>query len=236
VSKKPVAKKAESRKSKGMPFDVDKIIKALSGLKKKRKYPAWPEEISSTLSSRKSKIGSPEAILKSLTTYLKGLSSDGVLMPSRKERRLAYIIAGDDTRYSRKLDDTLKFELLAEIERLKGQLLEMQATLTVSEPTDATRGRTRAEVAQELEEEVFRRIAVHSRNRNRRTIDIWEVRRVLPEVPPETLDKVLEDLGTSWRIELQPVQDSTKLSAEEKGTLLKLADGTLIGALAIASD
>ena len=96
MSKKPVAKKAESRKSKGMPFDVDKIIKALSELKKKRKYPAWPEEIGSTLSSRKSKIGSPEAILKSLRTCLKGLSSQGVLMPSRKERRLAYINAGDD--------------------------------------------------------------------------------------------------------------------------------------------
>jgi hypothetical protein len=219
VNKRSIRKGTDSAKQKVSPFETESIIEALAGLKKKRKYPALPGEILTALSF-------PKAKAEALKEYLKGLGKDGILIPSRKSRYRAYMLAGEDPRYSSKPDNALKFELLTEIDHLKGKILEMQAS-PIPQRTDDTGG---------LEEQVLRRIAGLSRTRNRRTLDLWEVRRELPDLPPETLDTVLERLGTSWRIELQLVQDSTKLSAEEKAALLRLPDGTLVGAVAITKD
>jgi hypothetical protein len=141
------------------------------------------------------------------------------------------MLAGEDPRYARTLDNTLKFELLGEIDQLKGQLLEMGVSLTRPGTEQPKIDDTRA-----LEEEVLRTITSLSRNKKRRTLDLWEVRIALPDVPRETLDPVLESLGSSWRIELQVVQDSTKLSPHEKGALLRLSDGTLIAAVGVTRD
>jgi hypothetical protein len=230
VTKRSSDKGSDSRKLEPAPFEAEKVIEALVGLKKKRKYPALPGQIRTALSF-------PESKTERLKKYLRSLGKAGVVMPAKKGRYVAYMLAGEDPRYSGKMDEALKFELLAEIERLKGEILEIQAGPARPEPSHEKKVQARAAITpQELEEEVLRRIAALSRSRNRRTVDLWEVRRALEEIPSETLDKVLEKLGASWRLELQPVQDSTRLSAEEKATLLKLADGTLIGALAIARD
>ena len=222
-------KGSDSRKLKPAPFEAEKIIEALAGLKKKRKYPALPGQILNSLSL-------PESKTEGLKKYLRNLGKAGVVMSSKKGRYVAYLLAGEDPRYSVKMDEALKFELLAEIERLKGEILEIHARPAEPELIDEKKLLKKATITPRLEEEVLRRIVVLSRSRNRRTVDVWEVRRALAEIPGETQDKLLEKLGASWRIELQPVQDSTKLSDEEKATLLKLADGTLIGALAVSSD
>ncbi len=229
MNKRYIRKGTDSAKPKVSPFETESIIEALVGLKKSRKYPALPGEILTALSF-------PKAKAEALKEYLRSLGKDGILIPSKKSRYRAYMLAGEDPRYSSKPDNALKFELLAEIDRLKGDILEMQASLIPPEAGSDKARRKRTDDTGGLEEQVLRRIAALSRTRNRRTLDLWEVRRALPDLGPETLDTVLERLGTSWRIELQLVQDSTKLSAEEKAALLRLPDGTLVGAVAITTD
>lgn len=229
MSKKSTAKGGGSPKLKSATFDTEQIIDALVILKEKRKYPALPGEIISALPVPKSRV---EALKK----YLQTLGKEEVLVPSKKGRYRAYMLAGEDPRYSRKLDNALKFELLAEIDQLKGRILEIQARAGTPESADLGDTRFQAANLEGLEEEVLRRIAALSRSRNRRTVDLWEVRRTLRDIPPQTLDAVLESLGSSWRIELQLVQDGTKLSPDEKAALLRLSDGKLVAAVAVASD
>jgi hypothetical protein len=229
VSKRSIAKGTDTPKQKVSLFETEKIIEALAGLKKRRKYPGLPGEILTALSLPKSRI-------QALKDYLKRLGKDGILMPSRKGRFVGYMLAGEDPRYSTRPDIALKFELLTEIERLRGELLEMRANLI---PPGASADKSRPSAAHDsggLEEQVFQTIATLSRSRNRRTLDLWEVRRALPDLPSDVLDAVLETLGSSWRIELQLVQDSTKLSAQERNALLRLADGSVVGAVAVTTN
>jgi len=224
----PATKRRESLKGQDSLVEPDKVIEALVRLKKLRKYPALPGEIGTALSVSKSRS-------EKLKEYLKRLGKEGILMASRKGRYGAYMLAGEDPRYAAKAENALKFELLGEIEELKARLLEFQATAHMPEPPREIE-QVKADEYSGLEEGVLQTIKELSRSKNRRTLDLWEVRKALPKVPRETLDLTLERLGSAWLLELQLVQDSTKLSDEERSALLRLTDGSLVGAVAIAAD
>lgn len=235
MRKGSVVRKAHSRNRKGSQFETEKIIEALIDLKRRRKYPALPGEVCTALSLPKSQTAG-------LKEYLLGLGKEGIVTPSWRtasgRRYRAYMLAGEDTRYATRRGDLfkLKFELLGEIEGLKGQILELEANAQADQVTDGVGRQEEEREPESLDEIVLRKIAALSRDRNSRTLTLWEVRSVFSGLDPAKLDESLERLGSSWRLELQPVQDSTKMSPEEKGALLRLSDGTLVAALAVASD
>jgi hypothetical protein len=231
VSKKPDTRRKGVQKEKDSQFQTERIIEALVKRKKLRKYPALPGQICTAAEF-------PSAEIDALKKYLKDLGKGGILMSSRAGRFRAYMLAGEDSRYATKIADLgkLKFELLGEIEDLKAQLLEVLARGHAEQPAQVLVKRIKVGEVAGLEDQVLQAIAELARKRNTRTLNVWDVRKVFPNLPRETLDSTLEHLGSSWRVELQLVQDSTKLSDEERSALLRLTDGSLVGAVAVAAD
>lgn len=205
------------------------IIDVLAALKQAHTYPASLEQVFKPLRLARSDLPAVKAIVGQMV-------ADEVLLLVPKDKTRAYMLAGDDMRYAAKADARLKFELLEEIETLKGQILELQAR-----GLSASSGETAAPtissdsnddpVTDQTVLAAIRRIAKHNR---RRSVDLWRLREALADIPRDQTDRSLERMGTAWRIELQPVQDSTTLSPRQKDAVLKLSDGTMI--VSVAAD
>jgi hypothetical protein len=209
-------------------YREEHIIQALSQLKKQRKYPAFPKNVLDVLKR-------PENEKKRLGDFLQGMAAKGIIRSARrgKHRGGAYMLAGDDPRYTKTPNAKLKFELLAEIEDLKAKLLESRAAGSViSEKAPHADARRDVDVEKRILETIRRLSKAHKR----RAVDVSDIRRELKGMPASSLEAALEKLGGEWKIELQPVQDITKLSEGQKQGLLILSDGTRIGAIAIATD
>lgn len=64
-------------------------------------------------------------------------------------------------------------------------------------------------------------------------VDLCDLRAALPGVTRDELDTELVRLGTAWKLELRPVHDMTRLSADQKAGLLVLPDGTPVVSVAL---
>ncbi len=214
-------------------FSEEKIIASLASLKAKRKYPAYPGEILTALRR-------PKNVLEKLKRVLRSMGQNGTLIPSRRGKFRAYMLAGEDVRYSRNPDEKLKFELLAEIEILKAQLLQVAAeakeSSEVVRAVAAEAAGASGEDLESLDRRVFETIRRIARHRTSRCVHIREIREVLSDIPGSELDQSLERLGTSWKLELQPVQDATKLTEKQRKTALRVSDGTMVCTVAAPAD
>jgi hypothetical protein len=208
------------------PLDIDeRIIEALGALKDQRKYPALPGEIAT-------KIALPKSRLQELKKTLSVMAKTGVLTAAKRGRYGAYMLGGDDPRYAKKPDNKLKFELLEEIEELRARVAEMQSSADLMEVTEADAIEQMPKDLSKVEEALLREIRMLSRKLGKRTLDLWEIREGFAKIPQHILNQILERLGSAWKIELQPVHDAGRLNEKQKAALLKLSDGTLIGAIA----
>lgn len=206
-----------------LPQELDRqVIACLVALKRARMYPAVPSEILQGIEA-------PKPGIRQFGPLLAEMAKQGILAASKRRRSTAYLLAGDDPRYAAKPDDKLKFELLAEIEALRAEALELTAHVTATKPaeTPAVRGH---------DESIFAAIERLAKKTRRRTVQLWQLREALSAVPTAELDRALVRLGSTWKLELQPVQDSTKLSDQQKNALLTLPDGTAVVAVAMGSD
>ncbi len=201
----------------------DKIIEALGNLKRQRKYPALPGEIQAAIGTRKI---SDTTIKKVLGL----MGKDGLLVFCQKGRYRAYLLGGEDLRYGKKPDEKMKFELLFEIEALKTRVLEALAQLSELAPD------LEANAPPIDDNGVLLAIRNLAKRRSRRTVELWEIREALASLSNDQMDTSLTRLGTSWKVELQPVQDFTRLSPRQKDSLLRLSDGTMIVAVAVTEE
>jgi hypothetical protein len=194
------------------------VIRIVGELKKAKKYPSLPREIGAKLSA-------PKITAQKLLRILRQMELDGALIPAKKGKAKAYMLAGDDPRYARKLDEDLRFELLSEIEELKARILETNADIIPGAHPSPS-------LPANLEGLVLDAIASIARRNNRPAVDLWELREGLPSVPSGELDRTLEALGRDWKLELRPVQDLTRLSSRQRESLLRLKDGTMVVSVA----
>ncbi|MBM3298747.1 MAG: hypothetical protein FJY85_02190, partial [Deltaproteobacteria bacterium] len=67
----------------------------------------------------------------------------------------------------------------------------------------------------------------------RRTVELWELRRELAEIPRKALDEALQALGRSRVLELKPVQDATRLTTLQREGILTLNDGVQVLSVAL---
>jgi hypothetical protein len=199
-----------------------RIIEAFGLLKRSRTYPAVASEILG-------KITAPKPSVRQFGPVLAEMAKQGILMVCKRGRSIAYILAGDDPRYSATPDEDLKFQLLAEIEELRAQIVELRAQTAAGQPAETP-------AAHGLDESVCAAIQRLAKKARRRTVQLWQLREALAQIPMAELDQALLRLGFSWKVELQPVQDSTKLSEQQKDALLSLPDGTKVVAVAIGPE
>lgn len=211
--------------------DTDRIIESVEKLKKDLKYPASPKEIA----------GSAGYEFNSrFRSLLDGLVESGALQAHKSGRVTKYLFAGDDPRYARKADEQLKFELLEEIRNLRCRIellpAEFAAKTRPTAPRRITAESPRERIPDAIVERILPAIERISKRKKRRTVLICDLRAELKDLDSSVLEAALEKLGHDLKIELQLLQDGTRLNQKLREGLLRLSDGRLIAAVALSEE
>jgi hypothetical protein len=197
----------------------DALVDALVALKKGRQYPADRTTIAKQIGLKATKDFTEQIALN---------VKNGVIVVGQAGKSPKYMLAGDDPRYAQKADESLKFELLDEIQDLQAEIGRLSAIQDLESSS-----KLESPVAPTVNDRILRALAELAQKKKRRSVEIWALRAELNDLGPEVLVEALERLGSERLIELVPVHDSTKLNRKQREGLLELSDGALIASAAI---